>query len=204
MPDRVAKSRSKTSHPKTVQRRDLVYTMVRSALAMKRSCSFCESWKLKCEASSNDSSRYVECVRRGQSGCDVFGVSVQSLTRIVSQYDKLDSEMERAEAELQAAMAKKRLWAEKMARTISRGLDDIAELERLEAEEAAAAAANASSSAPLVPASESSLPASFDWSPDPDFLASLDFVGRTLGASQDSEGSWLVPMSCLLVRSLTI
>ncbi|KAL2192217.1 hypothetical protein P885DRAFT_18426, partial [Corynascus similis CBS 632.67] len=170
MPDRVAKSRSKTSHPKTVQRHDLVCAMVRSALTMKRSCSFCESRKLKCEASSDDLSRCVECVRRGQSGCDVFGVSVQSLTRIVSQHDKLDSEMERAEAELQAAMAKvnrvraqKRLWAEKMARAISRGLDDIAELERLEAEEAAAAAANASSSAPSVPASESSLPASFDW-----------------------------------------
>jgi hypothetical protein len=74
-------------------------------------------------------------------------VTVQQLNHIVSQHNKLESQMEDAKAELAAAMAKvnrlrkqKRLWFEKMARAISRGVDTVEELERVEREEAEAIA----------------------------------------------------------------
>lgn len=220
MSDRVKKkAKSKNPHLKTVQRVELLESILRSPITMKRPCSFCESRELRCEASPSDSSRCLECVRRGRSQCDVFGVSVQQLNRIVAQHDKLESEMEKAEAELATSMAKvnrlrlqKRMWFEKMARAISRGIDTVEELERVEREEAEAlAAAEASADPPAAP----SIPPCFDddfaplWDnvyPEvplepslmadfgligggPSFLAGQGSSGGTPSASQGSGGS---------------
>ena len=77
--------------------------------------------------------------------------------------------MEAAEAELAASMAKvnrlrqqKRMWFEKMKRAISRGVDTVEELERVEREEAEVlAAAEASSKPPTAPATPPLLDADF-------------------------------------------
>ena len=77
--------------------------------------------------------------------------------------------MEAAEAELAASMAKvnrlrqqKRMWFEKMKRAISRGVDTVEELERVEREEAEVlAAAEASNKPPTAPATPPLLDADF-------------------------------------------
>jgi hypothetical protein len=163
MPYRVAKKTkpNATPRPKTVQRDVLVESILLSPIAMKNPCAFCEKRGLSCEASPSDSSRCVECVRHTQSFCEAQGVSSQQLRKLSATYSKLDAEMERAEEEWFAMGAKvkrlrqqKRLWAEKMARAISRGIDSVEELEELERQEAGEAtnaAAQAAASSPAVP-----------------------------------------------------
>ena len=176
---------------------------MRSPVAMKRPCSFCESRGLSCEISSSHSSRCAECVRRGQSQCDALGVSVQQLNHIISQHDKLESQMESAETELATAMAKvnrlrqqKRVWFEKMTRAISRGVDSVEELEWVEREEAEAlaqsAASNVSTTPPRLSADFESL-----WDSvypevplEPSLMAEMGFVGSgpSFSVGQGSSG----------------
>ncbi|KAK4182559.1 hypothetical protein QBC35DRAFT_349364, partial [Podospora australis] len=99
-------SKSKTPHPKTSQRNALLESVLLSSVPMWRACSFCERRGLTCEASPLDSVRCASCIRNNQSSCDVQGVSVHQLRKIASQHAKLESEMEKAEAELAASMAK--------------------------------------------------------------------------------------------------
>lgn len=159
MSNRVKKTKPKAPHFKTVERDHLLKAIFGSASVMRKPCSACKAHNRVCEASPDDSSACLECVRRHESFCDAQGVSPQQLQRIASQHDKAESELEQAEALAEAANAKvrrlrkqKRMWLEKMSRAIARGIDDIEELERVEAEEAAAAAA---ASAPPPPHSDS-------------------------------------------------
>ena len=170
MSSRVKKTKSLKSQTKLVERNNLLEAILRSPITMRTPCSFCKTRSLVCKASPSDSSACYECVRNHESFCDAQGVTVQQLNRIVSQHDKLETQMEDAEAELAAAMAKvnrlrkqKRMWFEKMARAISRGVDTVEELEEVERKEAEALSTK--EALPTPPAPSTTLP-----------LLSTDFV----------------------------
>lgn len=143
MGNRVEKpTRSLIAEKKAEQRDALLEAILRNAITMKRSCSFCESRGYTCKASPSDSASCYECVSHHEPHCDAQGVTLQQLRRITSQYDKLDAEMEEAErqrAELDAKINRLRLskkrWSEKMSRALSRGVTTIEELEELERQE---------------------------------------------------------------------
>ncbi|KAI6578822.1 hypothetical protein MCOR04_006260 [Pyricularia oryzae] len=115
------------------------------------SCSYCESrGMVRCAVSPQDSSRCIECLRVNRSGCDVLGVSNAQLRNIGRQHSKLDAEVEALEEDILAEQQRiqekqlkllrlrkqKKLWFEKMMRAVSRGIDDLEELDRVEREEA--------------------------------------------------------------------
>ncbi|KAL5895143.1 hypothetical protein ACKVWL_000368 [Pyricularia oryzae] len=108
------------------------------------SCSpCCAKGVTSCQVSFQDSARCVECVRSNRSGCDVLGLSAAQIRHIGRQHSKLDAEVEALEEQIHAQQAKllrlrkqKKLWFEKMMRTVSRGIDDLEELDRVEREEA--------------------------------------------------------------------
>ncbi|EHA48146.1 hypothetical protein MGG_15916 [Pyricularia oryzae 70-15] len=108
------------------------------------SCSSCESRGVaKCSVSPQDSSRCVECLRFNRPGCDVLGFSSAKIRSIGLQHARMESEMEAAEearrqidAKIERLRKQKRMWFEKMMRAVSRGIDDLEELDRVEREEA--------------------------------------------------------------------
>jgi hypothetical protein len=195
---------------------------------MKRPCSFCESSKRECRFSSADSSSCYECVRHHKSHCDAQGVSLQQLRRITDQHDRFEAEMERVakersemyarfaeqaaemDAKVERLHLQKRMWAEKLARAISCGVDTVEELEELErqeaeeaerqeAEETERAAAQAVVPPTTDPVPDASLldpswiqsssfvdfPAEFDWSSTPP-LVDPGSSGGTPGVSRGS------------------
>lgn len=111
-------------------------------------CSSCESRKVPCLASEKDSSRCADCVRYKRGNCDFQGLSPAQMQKLVAQHSVAEAELETAEEELEAVAAKvrrlrqqRRLWSDKIAQAMRRGLDTIEELDRVEAEEARAAEA---------------------------------------------------------------
>ncbi|EHA49736.1 hypothetical protein, variant 2 [Pyricularia oryzae 70-15] len=108
------------------------------------SCSPCRAkGAASCQVSPQDSARCVECVRSNRSGCDVLGLSAAQIRHIGRQHSKLDAEVEALEEQIHVQQAKllrlrkqKKLWFEKMMRAVSRGIDDLEELDRVEREEA--------------------------------------------------------------------
>ncbi|KAI7908553.1 hypothetical protein M0657_012235 [Pyricularia oryzae] len=129
------------------------------------SCSPCRAkGAASCQVSPQDSARCVECVRSNRSGCDVLGLSAAQIRHIGRQHSKLDAEVEaleeqihvqqakllrlrkqkklwfekmmRAQAKLLRLRKQKKLWFEKMMRAVSRGIDDLEELDRVERKEA--------------------------------------------------------------------
>ncbi|KAL8407543.1 hypothetical protein RB594_006387 [Gaeumannomyces avenae] len=175
----------------TARRDNLLANLLSSAVEMP-SCSPCEALgRSRCEVSPQDSSRCAECVRQGRSRCDVLGPSLEQLRSLSVQHQKLETELEAAEAqhraatqELLAAGARverlrkqKRMWFEKKMRAIRRGIDSIEELERVEREEAEQSAASAAVAPPSVPEPDFP-PLSPGWlesgvNPDLDLLALL-------------------------------
>ncbi|KAI7908662.1 hypothetical protein M9X92_012062 [Pyricularia oryzae] len=114
-------------------------------------CFACESRGIpKCAVSSQDSFRCVECLRSNRSGCDVLGISPVQFRKIGQQHAKLEEELEAAEearrradekvrladAKVERLRKQKKMWFEKMMRAVSRGIDDLEELDRVEREEA--------------------------------------------------------------------
>ncbi|KAI6342193.1 hypothetical protein MCOR25_011188 [Pyricularia grisea] len=105
---------------------------------------------MRCAVSPQDSSRCIECLRVNRSGCDMLGVSNAQLRNIGRQHSKLDTEVKALEEDILAEQQKiqekqlkllrlrkqKKLWFEKMMRAVSRGIDDLEELNRVEREEA--------------------------------------------------------------------
>ncbi|KAK3904168.1 hypothetical protein C8A05DRAFT_32056 [Staphylotrichum tortipilum] len=144
------------SKVKAAERDDLLSAILQSASTVTSPCSSCKTRGLVCKVSPAVSSACYACVRNHQSFCDAQGISAQQLRKIVAQHGKVESELEKAEAELLASVAKvnrlrsqKRMWFDKMTRAISRGIDTVEELERVEREESEAlAAAKASGRAP--------------------------------------------------------
>ncbi|KAK3896793.1 hypothetical protein C8A05DRAFT_48320 [Staphylotrichum tortipilum] len=146
MSSRVKKTKP-LSKVKFAERDNLLSAILRSASVMKSPCASCDASGLVCELSPSVSSACLECVRRHEPHYDAQGVTVQQLHRIATQHSRLEDEMEAAEVERAALDAKtsrlraqKKMWSEKMKRAISRGIDDLEELERVKREEAEALA----------------------------------------------------------------
>jgi len=179
-----------------------------------RPCSSCESRGItSCKVSKTESSRYVEYVRSKRAGYDVLGVSPSQLRAIASQHQKLEDELMAAEERVLRLRKQKKLWFEKMMRAISRGIDSVEELERVEREEAEAAtrvpAESSTDSAPVSTTPprlssdfgdlwdavypevslEPSLLADFGLVSGPSFLERQGAAGKTPSASQGSGGS---------------
>lgn len=143
--DRVSKFRAKTKSASSIRRNDLLSVILSNPdLATMPSCSYCkEKGREQCQASPLDSDRCVWCVRDNQSRCDILGVSPSQLRSIADRHSRLERELEEAEERALAEQQKvqrlrkqKKLWFEKMMRAISRGIDNVEDLERVEREEA--------------------------------------------------------------------
>ncbi|KAF4460792.1 hypothetical protein FALBO_12421 [Fusarium albosuccineum] len=136
MSSRVSKKPPKSSSESAKQRKlRLLETILCHSIEMAP-CSACAKKGLtSCQASPHDSSRCSECVRLNLVRCDVE-VSPAQLRNIATQHQKLEEELERAEERVLSLRKQKKLWFEKMIRAVSRGIDSVEELERVEREEA--------------------------------------------------------------------
>lgn len=135
MSSRISKNK-KPSHSSTLRKNDLLAAVLCSPCSMP-SCSACLRRGAKtCEVSDSDSSRCSECVDRKLAHCDVLGVTPAQLRHIATQHQKLENELEEMEAKVTRLRKQKKLWFEKMMRAVSRGIDNVEDLERVEKEEA--------------------------------------------------------------------
>ncbi|RYP62833.1 hypothetical protein DL771_009554 [Monosporascus sp. 5C6A] len=142
MVNKIQRRTKPVSKEKTAQRDSLLSAVLANPVDMAP-CSFCESRKLECKLSENDSSRCSSCIRYNQANCDVKGLSPEQLQRVAAQHRRLELELEAAEEEADQVNARlrrlrkqKRMWYEKMMKAVTRGIDNLKELERLEREEA--------------------------------------------------------------------
>lgn len=143
--NRVSKQRSKALVASSLRQENLLSTIINNPfLSSIKACSRCARMGFsQCEASVANSSRYVKCVSDKQGNCDIAGVTPQQLRSIADQHYKLKRKLEEAEERALAESQKvirlqkqKKLWFEKMMRAVSRGIDNVEELERVEREEA--------------------------------------------------------------------
>jgi len=137
----IGKTRSSDSEKKAREKSNLLLGILSRASDMP-SCSACESERLECRASVSDSSRCEECFRKNRTFCDVNGLSHAQARRIVDKHQKAEAELEAAEeaalaANLKVARLRKqrKLWADKVARMIRRGLSSLEELDEVEERE---------------------------------------------------------------------
>jgi len=136
MSGRVTKRAQKQSLAAKERKVRLLETILARPVEMP-ACSPCKARGFtSCRVSLDDSSRCAECVRSNLSGCDVAGISTAQLRKIATQHQKLEDELERAEEKVLRLRKQKKMWFEKMMRAISRGVDSVEELERVEKEEA--------------------------------------------------------------------
>lgn len=147
MSGRVSKMRCRAKSSKTDQRDSLLAAVLSAAIPEMARCSYCDSRDLVCRLAETDSSRCSSCINSNQANCDVRGLSPEQLNRVAAQHRKLELELEAAEEEADLVNARlrrlrkqKRMWYEKMMKAVSRGIDNLEELERLEAEESRATA----------------------------------------------------------------
>ena len=89
--------------------------------------------------SNTDSSRYSKYIRRKQGNCDVLSPSPEQLRKVADQHLALERDLKQAEIEAKSANARvrrlrqqKKLWFEQIICAVSRGIDSIQELERVE------------------------------------------------------------------------
>ncbi len=86
------------------------------------------------EMSSLDSSRCIEYVRKNRSGYNILDVSSKQLLAISAQHLRVEVELEKAEERVARLCKQKKMQREKLTRTISRGIFDVEELEKVETE----------------------------------------------------------------------
>lgn len=145
MSDRVRGSRVSKSRSKKTEQSESLATAVFTRGSVMPTCSSCESSKTPCIASEEDSSRCYECVLKKRGNCDMHGLTPAQMQKIARLHSQIEDELDAAEEEAMLANAKvnrlrkqRRLWAEKMARAVRRGIETIDELDRVEKEEAEA------------------------------------------------------------------
>jgi hypothetical protein len=122
---------------------------------MALSCSYCRSRDIECPPIEGSASRCRPCVANNQPRCDAKPLSPAQLRKIGATHALVEEELDRAEEEAEQAQAKvrrlrqqKKMWFEKMMRAVSRGIDNVEELERVERLEAERAAAAESAGRP--------------------------------------------------------
>ena len=140
MSGRIKKRKSRAI--KTEQRLSLFVAMSPSAAERSPSCSAYVRRKTACRVSESDSTRYQECVSRGLAKCDVFGLSASDMQALVHQDSRLEAEIKEIKEErraldekIQRLRKQRKIWREKLARAIERGLKSVEELDREEEEE---------------------------------------------------------------------
>ena len=191
MSGRINKSVSQRAKPlsqrKISQRDSLLAAVLSSNPIDMAPCSYCERRQLECKVSDSDSSRCSSCIRHNRSQCDVSGLNPEQLQKVASQHRKLELELEAAEEEADAVNARlrrlrrqKRVWYEKMMKAVSRGIDNLEELEKLEAEERRAENARPAGSAEA--SVDPEVVPDFDWS-GMDMSGDLDWDAILAGAS---------------------
>ena len=84
-----------------------------------------------------DSSYYVEYIRKNRSDCNILGISSKQFLAISTQYLYTEVELKEVEERIARLRKQKKMWREKLIRTISRGIFDMEELEKVEMEETA-------------------------------------------------------------------
>lgn len=191
MSSRIEKSRSARSASKARQKNGLLSLILRNAVEMP-ACSRCESRNIEsCQASSLDSSRCAECVRLNLSGCDVLSLDNSAdLLAISSQHQKIEDEIEHLEEKLLRLRKQKKMWREKMSRAIRRGLKNLEELERVEAEETEAERRRVAADVQAVISEETSISRpdlsfdGFDWNSVDVGSAVVDWSGFLPGPSE--------------------
>ena len=106
------------------------------------------------------------------------GLSPEQLQKVASQHRKLELELEAAEEEADAVNARlrrlrrqKRMWYEKMMKAVSRGIDNLEELEKLETEERRVENARPAGSA--------------EASVDPEVVPDVDWSGMDMSGDLD-------------------
>ena len=88
------------------------------------------------EVSSLDSSHYVEYVQKNRSDCNVLNISSKQLLVISTQHLYTEAELKKVEKRVVCFRKQKKIQREKLIRTISRGIFDMEELEKIETKEA--------------------------------------------------------------------
>ncbi|KAF3768385.1 hypothetical protein M406DRAFT_223769, partial [Cryphonectria parasitica EP155] len=83
-----------------------------------------------------DFSHYAEYVRLNRSRCDVQSVSPSELRKIAIQHRELEDELQAAEEKVLRLRKQKRMWFEKMMRAVRCSINNVEELDCVEAEEA--------------------------------------------------------------------
>jgi hypothetical protein len=164
MPDRIHKR--SVAPASTARKLRLLEAILRNPIDMP-SCSACRRRGISsCRVSPDHSQRCAECVRLGAPNCDVSDPSVSQLRKIASQHQKLEDELLEAEEKVLRLRRQKKLWFEKMIRAVSKGLDTVEELERVEKEEAEAEASRSPQPSAGRSSTEGIIPPDFDrdWS----------------------------------------
>ena len=202
MSGRVNKSAFKRANPlsqrKTSQRDSLLAAVLSSNPIDMAPCSYCERRHLECKVSDSDSSRCSSCIRHNRSQCDVSGLSPEQLQKVASQHRKLELELEAAEEEAEKVISEtnaklrrlrrqKRMWYEKMMKAVSRGIDNLEELEKLETEERRVENARPAGSAEALV--DPKVVSDLDWSGmdvSGDFNWDAILAGASVGVSKNS------------------
>ncbi len=83
-----------------------------------------------------DFSRCIEYVRKNRLGCNVLNISSKQLLTISVQHLHTEAELKKVKEYIARLRKQKKMWYEKLIRTISQDIFDIEELKRIEAEEA--------------------------------------------------------------------
>ena len=98
-------NRSSVSDRKDRERGHLFWFLSRFGVDMP-SCSRCEKRKLRCVADARRGNRCAECVKDRQIHCDVFGVPVPEVERMVREEEVLRQKVEKASRELGEAASR--------------------------------------------------------------------------------------------------
>jgi len=156
------------------------------------SCSNCAKRGFSsCEVSPLESSRCDRCVHSNRSACDVLGATPSQFQNIVSQHSRLESELEEALERVARLQQQKKLWRQRMTRAISRGISNLEELDKVEAEEQAQAIAGTTATnveqAESISGVDWSLPS--DFALDPGLLADLGIPGSVETSRDTRSGS---------------
>lgn len=130
----------------------LLRRVAHRGVLMAFKCAGCRKAQRECVKSS-DSKSCLECLRRGYS-CDMEPFARSDFAKLDRERDRLDREEAQARERMRDAMAKldrldkqRRFLADREAKLVALGLDNVEELERLEAEEEATRQSSADATA---------------------------------------------------------
>ncbi|KAF3768354.1 hypothetical protein M406DRAFT_250526 [Cryphonectria parasitica EP155] len=189
MSNRVSSRRVAKPYSRSSQKSSLLSAVATFSSLSPMPCSYCEDHNLsaECKVAESESSRCQTCVRLSLSNCDVRSLTSAQL----NQVEVIEEEAAELNAKLLRLRKQKRMWYEKMMRAVRRGINNVKELERVEAEKRARIAAGVRS----VVAEESAVVAEdssfegFDWNSVDVGNAVVDWSGFLESEVSEGPGS---------------